>query len=215
MTEQQDPAVMMLPKVRISFAHLEKPHAPPNSTDAKYGADLLLDPSLHADVWAQLSHIIQQLAVEKWKDMAPAILYQINADPKLRGYGAGDARRNKKDMSILEGYQGMTYITAKNAQQPDLIDQNGKAIDPSNALAQQAGVKKPYGGCYVNALIRVWLQDNQYGRGVRFDLLAVQFAADGASFGPGQVETEGYFSKIEGAPEPVAPPGGFGVGGFM
>ena len=204
----QDANIIMLPKVRISFCHLEKPHSPPNSNELKYSADFLLDPTVHATTWQQLTNTILQLANEKWGSIAGAVINQMNADPKLRGYGEGNTRVNKKDMSVLDGYAGQYYITAKSTNAPDLIDQNGKVIDLKNALS---GVKKPYAGCYVNGLVRVWLQDNQYGRGARFDLLAVQFAEDGEAFGAGQVETEGYFKPIEGAPPPTStPPGGMG-----
>ena len=50
-------------------------------------------------------------------------------------------------------------------------------------LSQTAG--RPYGGCYVNATIEVWAQNNDFGKTTRAQLLAVQFAKDGDAFGAG------------------------------
>ncbi len=201
-----DIAMIMLPKARIAFAHLEKPHAPPNSNDLKYSCDFLLDNNdpAHVQAWNDAWAAITQLANEKWGEMSTAILQQIDSDPKLRGFGAGNNRVNKKDMQVLQGYAGMMYITAKSSNPPNLIGADGRAIDPTNAVQKS---KKPYAGCYVNGLVKIWLQDNQYGRGIRFDLIAVQFAADGESFGAVHVDADtaaSYFRSIPGAPAPVA-----------
>ena len=39
-----------------------------------------------------------------------------------------------------------------------------------------------YGGCYVNAIVSFWVQNNAYGKRVNCNLLGVQFVADGESF---------------------------------
>jgi tripartite-type tricarboxylate transporter receptor subunit TctC len=41
---------------------------------------------------------------------------------------------------------------------------------------------KPFAGCYVNATIRLWAQDNQYGKRINAQLRAVQYVKDGAAF---------------------------------
>jgi hypothetical protein len=85
-----------------------------------------------------------------------------------------------------------------------------------------------YGGCYVNAAIKPWLQENQYGRGVRCDLVAVQFAGNGEPFGAGATDVSGIFGAVAtqaaqpaapvamppapfGAPAPAAPAPAFGA----
>jgi hypothetical protein len=49
---------------------------------------------------------------------------------------------------------------------------------------------KPYAGCFVNAVVELWAQDNQYGKRINASLGGVQFAADGDAFGGGGVRTE-------------------------
>jgi len=52
----------------------------------------------------------------------------------------------------------------------------------------------------VNAAIKPWPQDNKHGRGIRCDLIAVQFANDDTPFGEGAVDASGMFGAVAGAP---------------
>jgi hypothetical protein len=70
-------------------------------------------------------------------------------------------------------------------------------------MACQATARKMYGGCYVNAAVKPWLQDNKFGKGVRCDLVAVQFFADGPAFGGGETDASGMFGAT---PAAAAPP---------
>jgi len=63
-----------------------------------------------------------------------------------------------------------------------------------------------YGGCRVNAAVKPWLQDNKHGRGVRCDLVAVQFARDDTPFGEGSVDASGLFGAVA-AGAPASAPG--------
>jgi hypothetical protein len=57
-----------------------------------------------------------------------------------------------------------------------------------------------YGGCRINAAVKPWLQDNKHGRGIRCDLIAVQFAGDDKAFGEGAVDASSMFGQVAGAP---------------
>jgi hypothetical protein len=67
-------------------------------------------------------------------------------------------------------------------------------------MAYQQLARKMYGGCRVNAAVKPWLQDNKHGRGIRCDLIAVQFAADDKPFGEGAVDASNLFGAVAGAP---------------
>jgi hypothetical protein len=81
-----------------------------------------------------------------------------------------------------------------------MIQADGQPIDPTNTMAYQQLARKMYGGCRVNAAIKPWPQDNKHGRGIRCDLIAVQFAADDTPFGEGAVDASGMFGAVAGAP---------------
>ena len=53
-----------------------------------------------------------------------------------------------------------------------------------NELVESSG--KPYSGCYVNAIIECWAQDNkEFGKRINFGLKGVQFLRDGDAFSGG------------------------------
>ena len=56
---------------------------------------------------------------------------------------------------------------------------------------------KPYAGCYVNAIVELWGQDNQFGKRVNANLLAVQFVKDGTPFGNGVTASVDDFDDID------------------
>jgi len=47
-------------------------------------------------------------------------------------------------------------------------------------LKEESG--RPYSGCYVNANIEVWAQDNSFGKRINAQLKGVQFYRDGDAF---------------------------------
>ena len=55
---------------------------------------------------------------------------------------------------------------------------------------------KPYSGCYVNASVELWPQDNNYGKRVNATLMGVQFFRDGESFSGGGVASEDDFDDV-------------------
>ena len=84
-------------------------------------------------------------------------------------------------------------------------------------MAYQMLTRKMYGGCRVNAAVKPWIQDNKHGRGIRCDLIAVQFFKDDTPFGEGSVDASGLFGAVA-APNPaqaMPAPGGMGLPPFM
>jgi hypothetical protein len=71
-------------------------------------------------------------------------------------------------------------------------------------MAYQALTRAMYGGCRVNAAVKPWLQDNKHGRGVRCDLVAIQFAGDDKAFGEGAADASSMFGAVAAPAAPVA-----------
>lgn len=74
-----------------------------------------------------------------------------------------------------DGYEGHWAIKAGNTKRPLLIDDDKSQLSESD--------NKLYAGCYVNAQISPWAQDNKFGKRINANLLGVQFVKDGDSFG--------------------------------
>jgi lipoprotein-anchoring transpeptidase ErfK/SrfK len=202
MTQQQQNLIFVT--ARASFPWIADPQV---TTDAKtgekktsYNTDLILAPNDPA--FAKFMQAYAQLAGEKWKENAQAAMQRIQSDRKTRCYGAGEEKVNTKTFQVHPGYAGNVFISARSPRQPQIIKPDGAPCDPTNTLETRAYASKIYGGCYINAVIKPWLQQNDSGIGIRCDLIAVQFKADGESFGAGAADVTGFFGA-------VAPAAGF------
>jgi hypothetical protein len=211
--------VIYLSKVRLSFPHLIEPQKHVNEVTGavriSYNADFLLTPDNPS--FKQFMEKVHALAVAKWEGHASTVLQMIQNDRRQRCYGAGEEKVNKKSFEPYDGYVGHVFITASLERQPQMIQENGQPVDPTNTMAYQQIARKMYGGCYVNAAVKPWPQVNKHGNGVRCDLIAVQFAEDGKAFGEGAVDVSGMFgASAPAASAPAAMPAGMpGLPSFL
>lgn len=211
--------VIFLSNVRLSFPHLAEPQRQVNASTGKerisYNCEVLM-PQDHPG-FQQFMAKYGEMALAKWAENAQTVMQMIQADRKLRCFGLGDEKVNKKTFKPYDGYAGNVYITAGRDTQPQIIQADGSAIDPNNSMAYQQLTRKMYGGCYVNVAVKPWIQSNQYGNGIRCDLVAVQFAKDGEAFGEGATDASGMFGAVAGQAAPVAaaPAPAMGLPPFM
>jgi hypothetical protein len=194
--------IIFLSNVRLSFPHLAEPQKQVNETTGatriSYNCEFIM-PHDHAG-FQQFMKRYGEIALDKWKEHAQAVMSMIQNDRKTRCYGRGEEKVNKKNFQPYDGYAGNVFITAGRDSAPQMIQADGTAVDPNNTMAYQALARKMYGGCRVNAAVKPWAQDNKHGRGIRCDLIAVQFAADDTPFGEGTVDASKLFGAINAAP---------------
>ena len=81
------------------------------------------------------------------------------------------------------------YVSARSVKRPGVVDRD---LSP---LTAEDG--KPYAGCYVFATIRLWAQDNQWGKRINASLRNVQFIKDGEAFGEKPVAPDEDFTPVE------------------
>jgi hypothetical protein len=194
--------IILLSNVRLSFPHLAEPQRQVNESNGKerisYNCEFIM-PQDHAG-FQKFMATYAAMALEKWKEHAQTVMGMIQSDRKLRCFGRGEEKVNKKTFQPYDGYAGHVFITAGRDSAPQMIQADGQPIDPANTMAYQMLARKMYGGCRVNAAVKPWLQENSYGRGVRCDLIAVQFAGDDGAFGEGAVDASKLFGSVGGAP---------------
>ena len=89
-----------------------------------------------------------------------------------------------------DGWENKIILSAANKKRPIVV---GRKRQPVAEGDQDA----PYSGCFVNAVVDVWLMDNQYGQRIIASLEAVQFAKDGEAFTSSVVNLEEDFDDIE------------------
>lgn len=179
-------AKVKLQNVRLSFPDLFEPGE--YEGQRKFGATFLVKPGSPED--KSIRAAMDAVAKEAFKDKGPAIVKAAMAGGNQKCcYWSGD-------LKTYEGYAGMMALTAKRNEEkgrPLVIDKDKTPLVASDG--------KPYAGCYVNAVVEIWAQDNKYGKTVRCTLLGVQFAADGDAFTAGSVAEEGDFDDLSTSDE--------------
>lgn len=209
--------VIFLSNVRLSFPHLAEPQKQINETTGKerisYNCEFIMPPD-HPGFKAFYEHY-SKIMVATFAEHAGTVMQMIQNDRKLRCFGMGQEKINKKTFAPYDGYPGMVFITAGSDRQPQMIQADGNPVDPANTMAVMQVARKLYGGCRVNAAIKPWVQKNKHGNGIRCDLVAVQFFKDDTAFGEGAVDVTGLFGQVAQPAGPSAAgaalPGFFGA----
>lgn len=108
-----------------------------------------------------------------------AIISAIEACKSSNKIRVPEAKYFIKDGDELEydGCEGMWAVKASNNKRPTIINRDKTPIIEEDEII--------YGGCYVNAIIDPWAQNNQFGKRINANLLGVQFLKDGQPFSDG------------------------------
>jgi hypothetical protein len=151
-------------KIKIKNARLSFPSvfrkAVFQGNETKYEATFLLDKTEQRETIDEISAGIAAMLKEHKTKLPPEKICLKDGD-------ASGADENA----------GMMTIKASSNKRPLVI---GKDKSP---LTEEDNVI--YSGCYVDAIITLWFQDNGFGKRVNASLEGVQFRADGEPFGNG------------------------------
>lgn len=173
-------AKITLTNVRLAFPNIFEPKIT-DSGKAQFGAAFIFAPN-HPAI-AKLDAVIDEVGQAKWGAKWPTLKKSLKAGDNLLTHN-GDAKAD------LDGYEGNLYLNAYNTVRPTVVDR-----DTSPLVAADG---KPYSGCYVNCILDIWAQDNQYGKKVNAELQGVQFYKDGDAFsGGGKAAQSTDFTAIE------------------
>ena len=159
-----------LTNVRLSFPQLFEAKTVNGEGKPAFSASFLINPK--DPQVKMINDAIDAVAKDKWGAKAEANLKVMRTADKVCLH-SGDLKAN------YEGFEGMLFVSARNPMRPLVLD-----ADRSMLVAESG---KPYAGCYVNASIELWTQDNNYGKRVNATLMGVQFFEDGDSFTGGGV----------------------------
>lgn len=186
---QQDPYKLVI-FGRLSFPNLHKPRQQTGKDgkpqgEPKFGCSILLDKESDAETIKKIKGVIRQVCLDKWDGKEVKIKTsgaKLTDGAKGKIMLDGIALRDGVEKDDKEGYgDGVTFVPASSLRKP-------KVVRPSEGggleVIENMGDKNdPYPGCYVKASIRFWAQDNDYGKRVNCELLAVCFIKDGESLG--------------------------------
>lgn len=147
-----------LNNVRLSFPSLFQ-RSNFNGVEGKFEATFLMDKETHAKVIAEIENNIESLKLEH--------KVKVASDKCCLKDG---------DNIDYDGYKNTMAIKATSNKRVTIIDRDKTPLHEDDANA-------PYAGCYVNAVVSLWIQNNQYGKRVNCNLLGVQFVKEGQAFG--------------------------------
>lgn len=152
---------IILNNVRLSFPSLFR-KAVFNGDETKFEATFLIDKATQA---------------AKIKEIKMAIDAAIKDG--LKGAKLPPDKICLKDGDDIDyaGYAGHMSIKASSNKRPIVIDRDKSPLTEDD--------NKLYAGCYVNASLELWVQNNQYGKRINCNLLGVQFMKDGEPFADG------------------------------
>lgn len=154
-------ATIKLKNVRLSFPSLFH-KAVFNGEETKFEATFLLDKAANATEIAEIQAAIKEA---------------IKTDLKGAKVPSDKLCLKDGDEAVYDGYAGCWSLKAGNNKRPLVIDKDKTPLSEED--------NRIYSGCYVNAMVELWTQNNSYGKRINANLLGVQFAKDGVPFGDG------------------------------
>lgn len=162
--------------VRLSYPNLFKATAFQKDQEPKFSAAFLLNKKTDAKQIATFQAAMKSVAEEKWG---------VGKVPK----GVKLCLRDGKEKEDTDGYgPDIMFFSAASAKRIPVV---GRDLTP---LTEQDG--KPYAGCYVNVVVRLWAQDNDFGKRVNAQLRTVQFVKDGEAFGDKPADPTKEFAAL-------------------
>ena len=153
---------------RLSFPSLFNMATFGGESTGKYEATFILDKKEHAVLIKELQTAIDKLSKEELKGKVPA--------DKLCLKDGDETERAE--------FAGKFTIKASTKKRPLVINRDKSPIAETDNVI--------YAGCYVNGLISLWAQNNQYGKRINAQLDGIQFCRDGEPFGDGSIGVDAF-----------------------
>lgn len=163
---------IMLKNVRLSFPSLFD-RASFDGKEGKFEATLLINKETQAGIYKTLNTAIEK-ALADAKKKVPASKWALRDGDEVE----------------YNGFEGHWSLKASSSKRPTVIDRVKTPLAKDDPGA-------PYAGCYVNAIVDFWVQDNNYGKRVNANLYGVQFVKDGEPFGAGAVDVTDEFDSLD------------------
>ena len=179
---------VLIEDVRLAFPALFEPKSVGDDDAPAYGGRFIIPPG-HPAV-KQIEAAIDAVAKEKWKDKAPIVMEVITEDGKV--CFSKKPYKNKKTGEVWEGFEGQYHLgsrTAGDKPAPNVFDRARRPVTARDGVV--------YGGCYVDASVDIWAQDNRWGRRINATLLGVRFVRHGDAFSGSSPASADDFAERE------------------
>lgn len=171
---------LKLKKVRLSFPYIFDKSDKSN----KFEATFMVDPSDKLNRSAIKKAVIDAIGESKlskafdtgkirWKGSCYKSQDSDLVDIREKGGIIGETEGAYRDE-----YEDVLLVKASNKVRPTVVHKDKSKLDAEDGVV--------YSGCYVNAVLSIWIQNSdEYGNRINCELQGLQFSADGESFGGG------------------------------
>lgn len=175
-----DDGCVRVDNVICSYPHLDKPWKKNEKDREKFSVTGLGPKETHGEVKALLVEQINRL-------LAEAKMGKIGAEHKFVRNG------DTEDGPLKPETEGMWIIKASENpdRAPKVRNQLTKVMTPAEIL------KTIYPGCIINILIRPWAQNNDFGKKINANLIAVQFVKDGTRIGEAAIDDDDAWEVLD------------------
>lgn len=181
----EDICKIMLKDVRLSFPQLFRAKAFGDGSQGEpaFSAEFLIDKNtkLGQKTLDMIDDAIYEAKVKKWGEDEKKWPKISKDKPFFKDGDDPDYERPETE--------GMMIVSSRNPKKPRILGIDKEDLHESDGII--------YGGCYVDAIVRVWAQDNKFGKRVNCSLEAVRFRRDGDAFGAAPIDPD-EFEDIEG-----------------
>jgi hypothetical protein len=168
-----------LNNVRLSFPDIWAPKAMKGG-EPKFGAVFLLQKDDDAEQLKTLKTLITKVGREKFGEKFGALAKK----------GTIKFALHEGSEKEYEGYdEEIMYISTSSKKRPTIVDRDRTPLTEADG--------RPYAGCFVNVVFRIWAQDNEFGKRVNAQLQGIQFFADGEAFGSAPFNPEEAFEELD------------------
>lgn len=168
----------------LSFPKVFKAEAYAEGQKPRFSTTLLFDPG--SEAVKVIRGALNDIVREQWDGKKPNGLEVClhEGDKKIA------SARNPEN---YEMYAGKLYVTASTSADtpPVIVDLDGRT-----PLVVSSG--KIYGGAIVDAVLRLWGQDNKWGIRINAELKGLRWRGKGTPFGSGgPIDPSAYFDEVE------------------
>jgi len=169
-----------LENVRLAFPNLFEAKTVNGDGEPAFSASFLMAPN-HPGVKA-LRDAFEAIGKDKWGTKWAMVKKEIEAKDRYALHD-GDTK------SDYAGFAGTLFVSSRNKSRPLVVDRDKTPLIASDG--------RPYAGCFVNASIELWAQDNNYGKRINASLRGVQFLKDGDAFAGGGAASDDEFDSVD------------------
>lgn len=160
---------------RLAFPVLSEPEQFQGQGKPRYSATIIFEPGSDSD--KKVLSAMRAAAANKWgEDKADKAVTALTKAMRT-AYIDGDT---KAEYEGFEGHMAVSAHAQENQPPALVVTKNGE-----NVRLDRKTQGVIYAGCYVNAIVDFWAQDNQWGKRINAQICGLQFVRDGDSFGGG------------------------------